>query len=88
MRGVIDLNIQRQTIHLYDGDKYLGCFKLKPGVSDSEDFYDLLETRAETLIDPRWIGWNGIWRILDFDPYTEDIRQAIARLKVAIEFKM
>ena len=86
MKGILLSPIGVGSIALYSGDQFQGDFVLKRGAMEREDFKQLLETRAETLIDTSRASVREMGLMLQFDPYEEDIRSAISRLKNVCEY--
>ena len=81
MRGIILSTIGPGEIALYSEGRLQGRFPLKPGVMDLEDFKDLLDTKAETLIDLSRAENSDMMLMLQFDPYEENTQSAISRLR-------
>ena len=86
MKGILLSGIYEGSIGLYSGDKYLGAFPLRRDAKSLTNFNSLLETQAETLIDVSRCSWECMKIMLQFDPYEEDIRSAISRLKNVCEY--
>lgn len=88
MRGIILSTIGPGEIALYSEERFQGRFPLKPGIMDLEDFQDLLDTKAETLIDISRAENRDMMLMLQFDPYEENTQCAISRLRNVCEYLM